>query len=95
MVQMGQIQKSTMETRFVGICKGMMVARRPGTADSRLEPNRKKVMDAMEDYLENCAQVKVETEVVESLLRPENAEVSQKVHPEAFNKTRQQHLPAL
>ena len=33
-------------------------------------------MDAVEDYLENCAQVKVDFEVVESLLRPENLEVS-------------------
>ena len=33
-------------------------------------------MDAVEDYLEICAQVKVDIEVVESLLRPENPEVS-------------------
>ena len=39
---MGQIQQITIETRVVGICNGRMVARRPGTADSRLEPNRKK-----------------------------------------------------
>ena len=40
--QMGQIQKSAMETRFVGICKRWMVARKLGTAsgtdDGRLEP---------------------------------------------------------
>ena len=34
------------------------------------------VMDAVEDYLENCAQVKVDLEVVESLLMPENLEIS-------------------
>ena len=33
-------------------------------------------MDAVEDYLENCAHVKVDIAVVESLLRPENLEVS-------------------
>ena len=32
-------------------------------------------MDAVEDYLESCAQVIVDIEVVESLLRPENHEV--------------------
>ena len=31
---------------------------------------------AVEDYLESCAQVVVEIEVVERLLRPENLEVS-------------------
>ena len=30
----------------------------------------------MEDYLENCAHVKVDMEVLESLLKPENLEVS-------------------
>ena len=39
---MGEIQKSTMGIRFVGTCKGRMVARRPGTADSRLEPKGRK-----------------------------------------------------
>ena len=39
-------------------------------------PIEKSVMDAVEDYLENCAQVKVDIEVVESLLKPENIEVS-------------------
>ena len=33
-------------------------------------------MDAVEDYLECCAQVIVDIEVVEGLLRPENLEVS-------------------
>ena len=33
-------------------------------------------MDAVEDYLASCAQVIVDIEVVESLLRPENLEVS-------------------
>ena len=32
--------------------------------------------DAVEDYLDSCAQVIVEIELVESLLRPENLEVS-------------------
>ena len=33
-------------------------------------------MHAVEDYLESCAQVIVDIEVVERLLRPENLEVS-------------------
>ena len=37
---------------------------------------KKRVIDAVEDYLESCAQVIVEIELVESLLRPENLEVS-------------------
>ena len=36
----------------------------------------KRVMDAVEDYLEHCVQVEVDIEVVESLPRPENLEVS-------------------
>ena len=39
-------------------------------------PMEKRVMDAVEDYLESCAKVKVDIEVVERLLRPENLEVS-------------------
>ena len=35
-------------------------------------------MDAVEDYLESCAQVRVDIEVVESLQRSENLEVSLK-----------------
>ena len=59
---MGQAQKSTMETRFVGPCKRWMVASKhatvSGTDDGRLEPKMKKnVIDAVEDYLEKCAQV--------------------------------------
>ena len=38
--------------------------------------DEKSVMDAVGNYLENCAQVIVDIEVVESLLRPENQEVS-------------------
>ena len=34
------------------------------------------MIDAVKDYLESCAQVTVDIEVVESLLRPENLEVS-------------------
>ena len=77
---MGQMHKSTMETRFVGLCKRWMVASKLGTAsgtdDSRLEPRGKRMIDAVEDYLENCAQVTVNIDLVESLLRPENLEVS-------------------
>ena len=42
MVEIGQVQKSAVETRFDGICKRWMVASKLGTAsgadDSRLEP---------------------------------------------------------
>ena len=38
--------------------------------------NEKRVVDAVEDYLEKCAQVIVKIDLVESLLRPENLEVS-------------------
>ena len=38
----------------------------------------KRVMDAVEDYLENCAEVKVDIDVVQSLLKPEKLEVSRK-----------------
>ena len=37
---------------------------------------KKRVIDAVEDYLENCAQVMVEIELVKSLPRSENLEVS-------------------
>ena len=39
-------------------------------------PMEKKVIGAVEDYLESCAQVMVDNGVVERLLRPENLEVS-------------------
>ena len=39
-------------------------------------PIEKKVMDAVEDYLESCSLITVDIEVVERLLRPENLEVS-------------------
>ena len=61
------------------------MARRPGTADSRLEHNGKRVIDAVEDYLESCAQVTVDIDVVERLLRPENLEVSLRLCLEARN----------
>ena len=66
-----------METRFVGLCKRWMVANKPGTASrtnkSRFgEKMKKRVLGAVEDYLEKCAQVTVKIDVVESLLRPEN-----------------------
>ena len=38
--------------------------------------DEKRVIDAVEDYLEKCAQVIVKIDLVESLLRPENLEVS-------------------
>ena len=41
-------------------------------------PIEKRVMDAAEDYLESCAQIVVDIDVVERLLRPENLEVSLK-----------------
>ena len=47
-------------------------SRSPGTADSQIE---KRVIDAVEDYLESCSQVIVDIDVVERLLRPENLEV--------------------
>ena len=40
-----------------------------------MELDGKRVMDAVEDYLENGAHVKVDIEVLESLLKPENLEV--------------------
>ena len=72
MAGVGQIQKSTMETRFVGSKLGTA----SGTDDSRLEPRCKRVIDAVEDYSEKCAQVIVKIDLVESLLRPENLKVS-------------------
>ena len=36
----------------------------------------KRVIGAVKDYLESCALVKVDIDVVERLLRPENLEVS-------------------
>ena len=38
--------------------------------------DEKKVTDAAEDYLETCAHVTVKIDLVESLLKPENLEVS-------------------
>ena len=77
---MGQVQKSTMETRFVGLCKRWMVTSKLGTAsgtdDSRLEPRCKKGDRRSGRFLEKCAQVIVKIDLVESLLRPENLEVS-------------------
>ena len=56
-----------------------MGARRPGTADSSgWSPIEKRVMDAVEDYLESGAPIIVDIDVVERLLRPENLEVSLK-----------------
>ena len=43
-----------------------------------MEFDRKRVVEAVEDKLENCAHVKVDIGVLESLLKPENLEVSQR-----------------
>ena len=52
MVEMGQIQESTMETRFVGICKWREDQEQPIVGWS---PTEKRVLDAVEGYLEDCA----------------------------------------
>ena len=41
-----------------------------------MEFDRQKVMEAVEDYLENCAHVNVNIEVLKSLMKSENLEVS-------------------
>ena len=46
-------------------------------------------MEAVEDYLENCANMKVDIEVLERLMEPEDLDLS-KVHPEVLDKRRQQ-----
>ena len=55
---------------------------------------KKKVMDAVEDYLDKCAQVRVKIDLVESLLRPENLEVSLWYVLKHATYRGQQHLPA-
>ena len=52
-------------------------------------------MEAVEDYLENSAHVKVDIEVLESLLKPGKPGGLCKVRPEVFNEKRQQYFPAL
>ena len=54
-----------------------MVARGLGTADN-LDGARwkKRVMEAAEDYLENCANMKVDIEVLDRLVEPENRKIS-------------------
>ena len=73
---MGQIQKSTMrqdssasasDGRWREVQEQLIVS---------WSPIEKRVVDAVEDYLESCAPVIVDIEVVERLLRPENLEVS-------------------
>ena len=49
--------------------------------------------EAAEDYLEKCANMKVDIEVLERLMEPENLDHS-KVHPEVLDKRRQQYFPA-
>ena len=44
-------------------------------------------MDAVEDYLENCAQVKVDIEVVESFAEARKTGGFSEVHSEALNDT--------
>ena len=55
------------------------VARRPGTAESRMEFDGKRFLEAVEDNLEHCAHVKGDLDVLESLMEPENLEVSRYV----------------
>ena len=56
--------------------------------------DEKKVIHAVEDYLEKCAQVMVTIDLVESLLRPENLEVSSRYVLEHATYGEQQYLPA-
>ena len=74
---MGQIQKSARGNK---IRRHLQVKNGAEKSKKQLivgwSPMEKKVVDAVEDYLESCAQVIVDIEVVESLLRPENLEVS-------------------
>ena len=61
------------------ICKRWMVASMGQTEEQTIvgwSQDEKRVIDAVEDFLERCGQVIVDIEVVESLLRPENLEVS-------------------
>ena len=46
-------------------------------------------VEAVQDYLENCAHVKVDIEVLESLLKPEKPRGLSKVRPEVLNEKRQ------
>ena len=57
--------------------------------------DEKRVTDAVEDYLEKCAQVIVKIDLVESLLMPENLEVSSRNVLNHANYGSRQHLPAL
>ena len=50
---------------------------------------------AVEDYLERCADIKVDIEALERLIEPEDEEVCLKIHPEVLDERRQQYFPAL
>ena len=49
--------------------------KRHGRAESWIELGGTRVMEAVEDYLENCANVKVDIEVLECLMEPENHDI--------------------
>ena len=57
--------------------------------------DEKRVTDAAEDYFEKSAQDPVEIDLVESLLRPENLEVSLRYVLKHANYGGGQYLPAL
>ena len=52
-------------------------------------------VEAVEDYLNNCAHVKMDIEVLESLLEARKPGGLSKVCPGALNKKRKQYFPAL
>ena len=56
---------------------------------------KKKVMEAVEDYLENCANMKVDVEVLERLVEPENREIFLRYILKYSTRGRQQYFPAL
>ena len=53
-----------------------------------------RVVEAVEDYLDNCAHVKVDIEVLESLPKQENLEVSLRYILKVLNERRQQSFPS-
>ena len=76
---MGQIQKSTMETRFVGLCKRWMVASKLGTDSEQMTVGWSQ--DGKGDRRSGRLFGKVrpshsKNDLVESLLMPGNLEVS-------------------
>ena len=55
--------------------------------------SERKVLGAVEDYLEKCADTQVDIEALECLMEPEDEEVSFKVHLEVRDEKRQQYFP--